>query len=446
MITIKQNNYNRILVIGDLMLDRHHYGHITRKAPEGNCPVVTCDHIDQHPGGAANVATIAARLGANVTVAGVISDDINGIMLKSLLLGDSINTALVNVAEDGTTTVKNRIFDDRGTLMLRVDCDRNEGSVAAQKITEILDRFDTVIISDYNKGVVTPTLSRAVIDSCRQRGIPVIADIKTGDSERYRGATVVKGTAAEIALLDPTDSLDAELIISTNGADGLTATTRDGRQLNIKPVITAGDEIMSAGAGDMLTAVIALGIHNEPPERLLSYAVDLIARALCRHGNLEVDAITLAPTDTKLTTADTLNKLRPYGRMVFTNGCFDILHPGHEHLLRKAASLGDYLVVGLNSDSSVRRLKGDNRPVNSVDKRIAALARMPWVDLIITFDDDTPAELIETLRPDILVKGGDYTIDTVVGADATIHRGGRVEIIPLLPGFSTTSIIEHDNR
>ncbi len=436
----------RILVIGDLMLDCQCYGSVERHAPEAACPVFSVGHTDTRPGGAANVATMLAQLGNIVTVAGVTGNDPEGHTLISHLEQNKIDTSAVTVDTKGHTTVKKRLFDGSGRMMMRVDRDRNAGTPDVDAIIGALTDVDVVVLSDYDKGAITTALARRVIDECNHLDIPVVADVKTADTERYRGATVIKGTEKEMATFTSPLPMEARALVTTLGDRGLIVVDSNGVTTQITPTPVKSQALSAAGAGDLLTALIADGIVTTPLDELLHAGVEKIARTMKSPGVIEVNALTMTSLTSKAVDLETIITKRPNGRMVFTNGCFDLLHPGHEHLLRQASQKGDYLVVGLNSDASITRLKGDGRPVDNLERRVEALSRQPWVDLIITFDTDTPALLIAALNPDVLVKGGDYTVDTIVGATDVISRGGRVEIIPLLQGHSTTSIINRQHH
>lgn len=437
----KGNGYNRLLVIGDLMLDCDCHGQTERIAPEGDCPVVTCQKIEYHPGGAAKVAFFAARLGASVSLVGIVGDDSEGRMLTTLLNDAGVDTRDVIIDPEAATTVKNRIYGSAGGLMLRVDRDCHEGTKDIATLLAKIDNVDAVVISDYDKGVVTTALGRAVIDRCHHLGIPVIADVKRPEVDRYAGATLVKGTRNEIEPLLNAGDLNVRFVVSTGGHEGVSLSLDNGGSwTQFVPSMVASAH-SPAGAGDLMTALVALNFGRHGIETVMADAVETISRSITPDGRLRVDVRSVVNPRTKLTTVGQFNRLRPEGTVVFTNGCFDLLHPGHFHLLAEAARSGDCLVVGLNSDSSVARLKGESRPVNKLDSRVRALAALPWVDAIITFDTDTPARLISEIHPDILVKGGDYTVDTIVGANDVIAAGGKVVIVDTLEGYSSTGII-----
>ena len=443
-----------VLVIGDMMVDYTVYGQVTRFAPEAYVPVFKQDNQGRAaaPGGAARVAYLLGSLSYDIAVAGLLGDDGEGRELNDIL--EKNNVEVVKGAPIRFTTVKTRFVEPAtGRILFRYDRD-SEGMFSPLEQDFILDRIRTyrlVVLSDYNKGVLTKEFTRKVITRCRQVGVPVIVDVKVADVGKYSGATVLKGNREEISALIGAPitvellhmlavKTESRLVCVTLGEDGILAVDRSGK------VVRVGSRRVEAkvlyGAGDVVTASLAYAMLGDYSlEEALRFAASAAALAVSR-PELELSSTTVDRFQNKFLYREELAQFTDGKKVVFTNGCFDVIHPGHVELLRRAREMGDILVVGVNDDASVKRLKGEGRPINPLSDRVRVLAGLESVDFIVPFSEDTPLELIETIRPAVLVKGGDYTPDEIVGAREVRSRGGRVRIVPLVPDCSTTRIIE----
>ncbi len=466
----------RIVCVGDVMLDRFVYGSVARISPEAPVPVLRRSRESAMPGGAANVARNLASLGLSPVVIGVIGDDADGRELSAQLAAiPGIDTRLV-VDPSRPTTLKMR-FVAGGQQLLRVDAEETtpiSAGIEEQIGRLILQQVEhhaaaAVLMSDYAKGTLSAPVIAAVHAAASKAGIAIIADPKGRDFVRYGPVDILKPNAAELAeamsLPVATDqdmsaalnaahaALPARSIVTTRAARGMSFI--EGRSPAVHVAGTAREVFDVSGAGDTALAALAVGcVAGAPLAHSVSLAIAASGLAVGKAGTATVTADELAAAfETahhteragylSLSDARTrVDRWRNAGlRVGFTNGCFDILHPGHIRTLEQARAACDRLVVAINSDASVRRLKGDRRPVNDVRARAIVLASLAVVDAVIVFDEDTPLALIEALEPDVLVKGGDYTRDTIVGADIVEARGGRVHIVPLVPGQSTTATI-----
>jgi D-beta-D-heptose 7-phosphate kinase/D-beta-D-heptose 1-phosphate adenosyltransferase len=459
-----------VLVVGDLMLDHHVHGHVRRISPEAPVPVVALLREDDSPGGAGNVAATLAGLGCPVTLAGLVGDDPEGRRLADSLRARGVER-LVTLSGPGLNTItKTRILSDSHQQLLRLDRDGDRAAFAAaaggllEAVLPLVDQSQAVVLADYEKGVLTPEVVRAVIDRCRQRGIPCVVDPKKTDFRVYARATVVTPNLMEAeravgrslpgdavvaeAAIELRERLELDAMLITRGPDGMTLSTPAG----ITQVPAEARAVADVtGAGDTVVAALAACLGSGWPIadacRLASIAAGIAVSHpgtyVVTSGELEGAWSGLSPKVLSWAAArKRIGEARRRGRsIVFTNGCFDILHAGHLASLEGAKRLGDILVVGLNSDASVRGLKGDTRPVITQENRAGLLAGLACVDMVVIFDEPTPESLIRHLEPDILVKGGDYTIDQVAGGDFVIARGGKVMTLPLVPGLSTTSIL-----
>lgn len=460
-----------VLVIGDVMLDRHVHGQVRRISPEAPVPVVSLSGEMHTPGGAGNVATTLAGLGASVTLSGLVGGDPEGTRLRETLAAKGVWHLALHQGTGLGTITKTRILSEGQQQLLRLDRDGDRAAYAAAaeeslgRLLPLVDRHAAVVLADYEKGAITPSVARAVIDRCRSRGIPCVVDPKKADFRVYAGATVVTPNLLEAERAAgrplPDDAsvaaagnemrvalqLDAMLI--TRGPEGMSLSTAEG-SVHIPAQVREVADV--TGAGDTVVAVLAacLGSGRDLVEscRLANVAAGI---AVSHPGTYVVHADELATAwkgmSHKVLTREAARRRvaedrRRGRRVVFTNGCFDILHAGHVASLEGARRLGDLLVVGLNSDVSVRELKGDSRPIVNQENRASVLAALACVDVVVVFDEPTPASLIQELEPDVLAKGGDYTPDQIAGADFVLSKGGRVVTIPLIPGLSTTAILE----
>jgi D-beta-D-heptose 7-phosphate kinase/D-beta-D-heptose 1-phosphate adenosyltransferase len=475
----------RVLVIGDLMLDRYVWGDAERISQEAPVILLHADRREERLGGASSVATLLRALGARVSLAGAVGSDPDGARLRQMLLDQGIDDEAVLSDGDRPTTVKERYIGRaqhrHPQQMIRVDYEtRAPLSVARERellrvVTAQLRRADVVLVSDYDKGVCGPGLLASVVAAACGLGLRVIADpIRGGDYRKYHGCSALTpnrleaGLATGRAVASSDDALaaadrlreqfDLEAAVVTLDKEGMALSHADGRRALFPTRPRQVYDI--TGAGDMVLAVLGMalagGADYEAAIRLANVAGGLeverigvatvtreeIVRDLLRAGGSSADAVCekLRPRDVL---AQELASRRRLGQHVaFTNGCFDVLHAGHVQYLREARGQGDLLVVGLNSDASVRGLKGPGRPVNPVEARAFVLAGLSAVDYVTVFDEITPLELIRELRPDVLVKGADYRREQVLGAEFVESYGGQVYLAALRPGFSTTGVLK----
>lgn len=468
----------RLLVVGDVMLDKYIWGEVGRISPEAPVPVVRVTHQSRQPGGAANVAMNLSRLGAQATVIGFTGGDEDEGLLAECLLAEGIGKEFV-VSAGYPTITKQRIVGGR-QQMLRLDSER-VGTRPQQDydrlVAAVLARLPgshAVVLSDYAKGVFAPAVCQAVIREARRLSIPVLVDPKTADFSRYRGATTICPNLGELAeaarlgvagrdagnieqLLSAAEAMvtafDLEFLTATLSEKGI-ALVRPGNRL-VAPAV-ARQVFDVSGAGDTVIAVLALclasGLGAEVAVQLANVAAGIVVGKV---GTVPVEKhellaalspnIALHAEDKVVSRAELVTRVAMWKangeRVVFTNGCFDLLHVGHITLLEQARRFGDRLIVAINSDASISGLKGPTRPIVGESDRARVLAALAAVDAVCVFSEPTPLELIVAARPDVLVKGGDYNIDTIVGAQEVQTWGGQVKIVPLVPGFSTTRLI-----
>jgi D-beta-D-heptose 7-phosphate kinase/D-beta-D-heptose 1-phosphate adenosyltransferase len=463
----------RVLVIGDIMLDKYVWGDVERISPEAPVPIVRVAHRHEQPGGAANVAMNLAGLGAEVTLLGFAGGDNDQEALERQLVAAGVVCRLTT-ADKIPTTSKLRILGGNQQMM-RLDVE-SSAQRSATAYEELLRQYNAalltasvVILSDYAKGALTDLLCRSLIHAARAARVPVLVDPKSPDFGRYHGATTICPNLTELSVATRVSSrnieevlaagqrmiagLDLDFFAVTLSEKGIAVLYPDRRFL--LPAV-ARHVFDVSGAGDTVIATLALAVAGRLPienaAQLANVAAGVVVgkvgtvpiqkheliAALSKELDVHVEEKVLE-VDKLLTRA---SLWRASGdRLVFTNGCFDILHVGHISLLAAARRLGDKLIVGINSDQSVRRLKGASRPLVGSRERAQVLSALAAVDSVVIFDEDTPLAVIKALRPDVLVKGGDFTEATVVGAPETRSWGGVVTIVPLVEGFSTTKII-----
>lgn len=465
-----------VMCVGDVMLDRFVYGAVERISPEAPIPVLRIERQTTMLGGAGNVAANLEALGAAPRFLSVVGDDeAGGAVLRRLVEGRLADGCHV-VTEPGRQTSEKTRFLASSQQLLRADAETvaaiSGGSQEAlvSMARALLPEVHAVILSDYGKGVLTSDVLESVIRAAKEQGRPVIVDPKGSDYRRYRGADVVTPNRRELAQASglPVGEDDevvaaARWIIDTCGI-GAVVVTRSERGMS---VVTEGGRVDHlpaearevydvSGAGDTVVATLAAALGAGVPvadaARLANLAAGVVVGkvgtavvrpaellAALHHQEWALGEAKVGPLESAL---EKIELWRRQGRRIgFTNGCFDLLHPGHVSLLRQARAGCDRLVVGLNSDESVRRLKGETRPVQSEVARATVLASLSSVDLVVIFGEDTPRQLIEAVRPDVLVKGADYTIETVVGGDFVMSYGGKVLLADLAAGHSTTSTI-----
>jgi D-beta-D-heptose 7-phosphate kinase/D-beta-D-heptose 1-phosphate adenosyltransferase len=468
-----------VLCVGDLMRDEFVYGEVSRISPEAPAPVIAVQRTETNIGGAGNVARNVASIGARCIFVGMIGEDEAGDSLRrELAREERIESILVCDPARPTTRKVRFVSEHFSTHMLRADWERAEpasGEIEQQLIDAILPqlaRADIVLLSDYAKGVLTARVIRNVIDAARRRGLPVIVDPKNPNFAIYRGATLLKPNRKEFAEATrcATDSVEAiasaaqdamqladcDAILVTRGEHGMTLVAREGAPIHVPAhPVKVSDR---SGLGDTVAAALAATLAAESDlETALRMANAAAAVAVGKPGTATVTAAELRrrilphaylAAEEKIVAAGgdletSLREWRRQGlRVGFTNGCFDILHPGHVKVLTAARAACDRLIVGLNSDASVRRLKGEGRPVQDERARAEVLAALEAVDLVAIFEEDTPIGLITEIKPSVLVKGGDYTREQVVGHDVVEAHGGVVMLVDILQGFSTTSLVD----
>lgn len=469
-----------ILVVGDLMLDRYIRGEVARISPEAPVPVVRAIHQSEQPGGAANVAMNLARLGAHVTLVGFTGGDANQDSLRALLEREGI--ACVFLADpDYPTITKLRILGG-SQQMLRLDSERltpRPPAHTAQLLAAVEQHLSTapqchgLILSDYAKGVLTPQSCQPLIQAARRRGLPVLIDPKSADLSRYRGATTLCPNLSElhaaIRLRNPeaTATLESTLsaaqqMVADLELDFLTATLSEKGIALIGPESIRIDPAKArqvfdvSGAGDTALAVLALGITSGlAPFTAIQLANLAAGIVVGKVGTVPIEhhellaaiqpAIQLQAAEKIVSRSELQHRVAAWRangeRVAFTNGCFDLLHVGHITVLEQSRQTADRLIVAINSDQSVQQLKGPTRPIVGQQERARVLSALGCVDAVVVFDEPTPLELIVTVRPDILVKGGDYSVETVVGAAEMASWGGQVRIVPTVEGHSTTRLI-----
>ena len=466
-----------ILVVGDLMIDEYIWGHVNRISPEAPVQIVEAAKEEITLGGAGNVVKNLVSLEARVYVSSVVDAGDTGRTIIEQLQKLGVDRSGVFVEPQKVSSKKTRILSlDNNQQMLRIDRESSSPiSPASEKkiiayIKERIENIGAIILSDYLKGVLTDAVIRDVIELSREKGVPVIVDPKGKDYAKYREATIITPnekeaeTVLNMRIKDEEtlqkagrsllNRLKTQAILITLGKDGMALFERGKKSVRIPAIRKEVYDV--TGAGDTVISLLGLGIAAgldfmktiEIANIAAGIVVGKIGTATVTLQEIVDDVLqhTVYESD-KIIDLQPLVRLveesRKNGRItVFTNGCFDILHMGHTSFLQKARQLGDVLIVGLNSDDSVRRLKGPHRPIIPLRERAVILSSVAGVDYITVFDEDTPINLIRSLKPDILVKGDDYKKEEVVGREIVESYGGRVELIPLVKGVSTTKIIE----
>ncbi|KNY30936.1 D-glycero-beta-D-manno-heptose-7-phosphate kinase [Agrobacterium sp. SUL3] len=468
----------KVLCIGDVMLDCFISGDVGRISPEGPVPVMCARSEEYFAGGAANVARNISSLGAGCTLLGAVGKDNNGSKLLELLNSVHGVSAPFVTLDERPTTIKTR-FLGHGQQMLRVDFEdvspisQEEEDRVISSALSLIGSHNVVILSDYAKGLLSERVVKSIIAACRTEGKPVIIDPKTSDFTRYAGSAIVtpnqKETQAVTGVWPDTDEeaelagefilsrYDIEAVLITRAEKGMTLVERGHAPFHIR---TEAKEVFDVvGAGDTVIATLAVGLGSQTSRadaaRIANAAAGIVVG---KKGTATVsaaelrDALSHDTSSGEVSPSDKLLDRKDVGalaegwrgdnlRVGFTNGCFDILHVGHVRLLQFARDNCDRLIVGVNADSSVKRLKGPSRPINTELDRAELLGALAFVDAVVVFDEDTPLELIKTIRPNVLVKGADYTIENIVGADLVMADGGKVVTFEIVPGKSTTATI-----
>ncbi len=471
------NNLNNIqskniLVIGDVMLDTYYMGDVKRISPEAPVPVFKKKAERSVLGGAANVAANLVAAGQNVFMMAMVGNDEVGKKLKNIFEEQGINTDLI-LSFNRHTTEKTRFLASNNQQVLRLDVEDTDplSDSDCEQLISMLEKrigeFDLVLLSDYLKGLLTYNFTQAVIHNANEQDIPVIIDVKDMKSEKYAGATLLKPNLRELRDLTGRRAETEEEIVA--------ASEELRKQRNVSYVLTTcgergmvlvgdgepyfipafGREVFDVtGAGDTTIAYLGTCMVNGMNIRESVDIANLAASIqVSKVGTSSVfwseirSRLANQPkaADQKIISGKAINNFRKDHKdqkIVFTNGCFDILHVGHIRYLQEAARLGDVLIVGLNSDASVKRLKGPERPINTGAERAEMLSALGFIDYVAIFEEDTPLELIKKIQPDVLVKGGDYKPDEVVGKKEVEERGGKLILIPFVEGKSTTNIIK----
>ncbi len=459
----------RVLVVGDLMLDRYWHGGTSRISPEAPVPVVHVQQNEERAGGACNVALNIATLGARCTVLGLCGRDEAADTLETLLRQAQVETAFVRLAENATVT-KLRVMS-RSQQLMRLDFEDGfiggDLSELERRFTELLAHHNIVVCSDYAKGTLREV--GKLISRCRQRDIPVLVDPKGADFSRYRGASLITPNLSEFeAVAGPcrsepelvergsklAEEYDLEALLVTRSEHGMSliqpgydAVHVATRAREVFDVTGAGDTVIST-----LAASLGSGLSLERAMHLSNLAAGIVV-GKSGTASVRVEELERAVLQNSVNTEhgildeaqlhQVVDVCRSRGEtIVMTNGCFDILHAGHVTYLEQAAELGDRLLVAVNVDDTVRRLKGEDRPVNTVAHRMRMLAALRCVDWVVAFEEDEPTRLICEIGPDILVKGGDNDVDRIPGGDCVREAGGQVMVLSYVDGVSTTRIIE----
>lgn len=466
----------RVLVIGDLMLDRYILGEVDRISPEAPVPVLRHAQRYERPGGAANVAMNLAGLGCDTYLAGFWGADGEQAELAALLEPAKVDCTGV-VTSSLPTISKTRIVA-RTQQMLRLDIESREAYPAEEtarleaRAVELSRKVHAVILSDYAKGALTMGLCEAVIRAAREAGVPVLVDPKTRDLSKYTGATTICPNLNELSLAtgvpaDQTAALleaaheqmtehDFRFLTVTMSEKGIRILGRSPEEDYYSPA-RAREVFDVSGAGDTVIATLAAslagGLHMHTAVELANLAAGIVVGKIGTVPIAQHELISALTPSAGITSAE---KILDFDRVqrrvaewrasgetvVFTNGCFDLLHVGHITLLEDCRRFGSKLVLGLNTDASVSRLKGPSRPIVGENERARVMSALAAVDAVVLFDQETPLELIRALKPNVLVKGGDYTVETVVGHEDVLASGGRVEIVPTVEGFSTTNLVK----
>lgn len=460
-------NQANVLVVGDIMLDRYWQGPTARISPEAPVPIVKIDHHEDRPGGAANVALNIASLGGKVSLVGITGDDEASCTLKNHLQAMNIQCRFEQEKHLPTIT-KLRVLS-RNQQLIRLDFEDSFAEVDKTplnaSVAEQLAQHDLLLLSDYNKGTLSDV--QTLIQLAKKQQVPVLVDPKGHDFERYRGATMLTPNMSEFeavvgacpnevdlvkkgqALLE---SLDLDALLVTRSEHGMTLLRRDHDEFHLP---TQAKEVYDVtGAGDTVIAALALAVAAKAEFTQASALANIAAGIVV--GKVGTSTVSEAEivaqlhstqktglgvlTEDQLKMAVDAAKARGEN-IVMTNGCFDILHAGHVSYLTHAKSLGDRLIVAVNDDASVTRLKGIGRPVNPTDRRMAVLAGLGAVDWVVRFTEDTPQRLISHILPDTLVKGGDYKVEEIAGGKEVLDNGGEVKVLNFEEGISTSAII-----
>ncbi len=457
----------RVLVVGDIMLDRYWYGATSRISPEAPVPVVRVNELVEKPGGAANVAMNVTSLGAQSLLMGWVGDDEAADRLEQLLQLASVTTHFLR-STDFPTITKLRVLSHHQQL-IRLDFEELVMAMSHEKLVDAFSKkvrdYDVVVLSDYGKGCLAEP--QAFIKAARAAKVPVLVDPKRSDFEAYAGATLVTPNRHEFEAVVGPCADEKELVskgmkllkkchihglLVTRGEQGMTLLMENAEPLHLPAFAREVYDV--TGAGDtvigVLAAAIAAGTDFPLAVKLANAAAGVVVgklgTATVSVAELSQALTTVQPVKQGVVSVDELLALRAGAkerdeRVVMTNGCFDILHAGHVAYLEQAKSLGDRLIIAVNDDASVARLKGESRPLVPLAERMQVLSGLRAVDWVVSFSEDTPAKLIEKIVPDVLVKGGDYKVEQIAGHKTVLAHGGEVKILKFVPGCSTTNIV-----
>jgi D-beta-D-heptose 7-phosphate kinase/D-beta-D-heptose 1-phosphate adenosyltransferase len=466
-ITIPDFSKTHVVVAGDVMLDRYLFGSTGRISPEAPVPIVHVHETDDRPGGAANVAVNLASLGVTTRLVGVVGIDDAGELLQSILKSRGIHCDFHRV-KDRPTITKTRV-QSRGQQLIRLD-QENVAAMPGDAVVDVLKKSikdaGAVVLSDYGKGALTDVATMIAV--CREAGVPVLVDPKGEDFEKYRGASLMTPNQSEFeAVVGACDSeeelvrrarqmlddLNMDALLITRSEKGMLLLEADmeprflrSQAREVFDVTGAGDTVIATLAG-----AIASGQDLASAAALANVAAGLVVRkigvATVTPGEISISLHQRGQGGRGLVGLEELRMMVVEShdrgeRVIMTNGCFDMLHAGHVSYLEEAKGLGDRLIVAVNDDASVRRLKGESRPVNKLEDRLLVLAGLAAVDWVVPFSDDTPASLIAELLPDVLVKGGDYKPDDIAGAKDVLQNGGEVRVLAFRDGHSSSRIID----
>jgi len=458
----------KIVIVGDVILDRFVFCRPVPGRMESNAPIMRMEHTQDRPGGAANVALHLSRLAQNISLVSLFGDDSNGHILRALLSQQEPALQVTGPVATGVPTVaKHRIVERPFNQVVRIDCEAPESvctAVRAAVIAEagkMLDPGAVLVISDYEKGCLSDESCRDLIRCANGRGCRVLVDGKSKHPEKYTGAFLIKPNRAELAAMTGLPVSSAEhaglaaqklrritkctWVLVTMDKDGMLLVGEEHTYHIPAAAVSAGGTV---GAGDIVIAHIAANLARgvQIQEACIQASLS-VADALMQPNDMPVPQGPPSAREDKIVTPAQLEtylgQIRENRKIVFTNGCFDILHAGHIFSLESAAGCGDILVVGINDDGSVRRNKGEGRPVNPLRDRMCVLSALNCVNFVVPFSEDTPLNLIKRIRPDVLVKGGDYAGKVVIGSEFVESYGGRVFLTGYDDGHSTTKIIAH---
>ena len=466
-VVLKTIKSAKVFVVGDIILDQYIYGETNRISPEAPVPIVKVNNSEERPGGAANVAVNVASLGINTQLLGITGNDEASERLESILAQKNVKCHFIQ--QDNCPTITKRRVLSQHQQLIRLDYEsdkKTENSTElVKKYIKLLNSVDIIILSDYAKGGLIEV--EALIKYANDKNIPILVDPKSKDFDCYKNATILTPNEKEfeeVVGICETDNvltekgeallknLNLEALLITRGKKGMTLIQKNKSVIHLNAMTHEVFDV--TGAGDTVIAVLAAAIASnqsvEVATMLANTAASLVVKKLGTatvtideiNKNLYDEATSLSIPNKKYA-LELINEAKKSGKkIIMTNGCFDIIHTGHVRYLSKAKSLGDYLVIAVNDDESVKRLKGNGRPINTLEDRMIVLNSLASVNLVIPFSQDTPEEIISSVNPDVLVKGGDYKEENIAGAESVRKSGGEVVIVPFDEGYSTSLILK----